>query len=799
MGKAQIFQQEATWIHRLEKEHESTKQQEWMSITLEETRTAIMKTSNWKTPGNDGVANFWLKSITSLHQDLCEALNAIITAPESCPAWLTNGTTYLLPKTEDTRVLKNYRPITCLPTTYKILTSILTEKIYEHLDSNGLLPIEQKGCRRGSYGCKDQLLINKAILEEVRASKKNLTTAWVDYKKAFDSVPHDWILKSLEIYRTSPVIIKFIAKNMQQWSTTLTLNHTEGQMTSRTLNIKSGIFQGDSLSPLLFCVALAPLSSMLNETGYGFKAKCGNKISHLLYMDDLKTYAKNDEEQTGILHIVKIFSDDIKMEFGLDKCATASFRKGKLTTTENIQIDISTNIQQLEPEETYKYLGINEGNGIQHAMMKDRIRKEYYRRLRLINKSELNASNRIDAINTLAVPVVIYSYNIIDWTQQEIQNLDRKTRKILSAEKMHHPKADVDRIYVKRAEGGRSLIQLEAAYKVTTIGLNTYLQANTDHLLRIAKEHENKKRNYSVVKQALKFTKQYNTPDVIRHANDTATSYAKKVKKKANEQSQKQLKEKWKEKAMHGQHPKRLDDGDVDMELSTKWLKTAGLKSETEGFIIAAQDQAISTRYFQANIIKNGSDPNCRFCGQFQETVDHITSGCPMLAKTEYLRRHDKVAAYLHWHICKHNNIPVTEKWYEHRPDTVIDTTDCTILWDTTINTDRAIKANRPDIVLKCKDQKSCLLIDVSIPTDRNTSIKVMEKLSKYKDLEIEIERMWGLKATTVPVVIGALGIIKKGTDDFIKKIPGGITIEELQKIALLGTAHILRKVLSMK
>ena len=76
------------------------------------------------------------------------------------------------------------------------------------------------------------------------------------------------------------------------------------------------------------------------------------------------------------------------------------------------------------------------------------------------------------------------------------------------------------------------------------------------------------------------------------------------------------------------------------------------------------------------------------------------------------------------------------------------------------IQTDREIKANRPDIVIKTKQEISCLLIHMSIPTEKNTSVKVSEKLSKYKDFEIEVEQMWGMKATTIPVVIGALGLI---------------------------------------
>lgn len=619
------------------------------------------------------------------------------------------------------------------------------ETNHEHLEKNEYLPAEQKGCKKGSYGCKDQLIINKAILEEVSSRKKNLTTAWVDYKKAFDSVPHDWILKCLNMYNISPTLTMFLEHSMQQWSTTLTLNHSEGQLKSRKLSINSGIFQGDSLSPLLFCMALAPLSSMLNSTTYGYKTQSGEKINHLLYMDDLKTYAKDDSEQKGLLHTVKTFSDDIKMEFGLDKCAKATFKQGKLTSSENIQIDIGTTIQQLEPEESYKYLGINEGDGIQHSKMKEKIRKEFYRRIRLITKSELNATNRMDAINTLAIPVVTYSFNICDWTEQELQNLDRKTRKILSAERMHHPKADVDRIYLKRSEGGRSLIQLEATYKVTTIGLDTYLKSKDDPLLEIATSHERQKKKYSVVKQAAKFKNQLKVPEVERAQDDTPTTYAKKVKKKAQQEVQKQLKEKWKEKEMHGRYPKRLEEGDVDNVESNQWLRTAGLKSETEGLIIAAQDQSLKTRYLRSKIIKDGTDPNCRICGKFMETINHITSGCPELAKTEYLHRHDKVGAYIHWNICKAYDIQATDKWYEHQPEQVIDRETVTIIWDMPVHTDREIKANRPDIIVKCKENKSCLLIDVSIPTDKNTSVKVVEKLSKYKDLEIEIERMWGM------------------------------------------------------
>ena len=125
---------------------------------------------------------------------------------------------------------------------------------------------------------------------------------------------------------------------------------------------------------------------------------------------------------------------------------------------------ILTEIQELEQGKTYKYLGVEESEGIQHQQMKERLKQEYRRRLRMIMKSELNARNKITATGALAVPVLRYSFGIINWRTEEIKHIDRKTRKMLTMHKMHHPKADIDRIYVKRKEGGRGLVQVEAAY-----------------------------------------------------------------------------------------------------------------------------------------------------------------------------------------------------------------------------------------------------------------------------------------------------------------------------------------------
>ena len=116
---------------------------------------------------------------------------------------MCKGATNLLAKNNDTKDPKNYPPTTCFSTTYKLLTSVLTDRTYSLLEQNDLFPLEQTGCRRGLHGCKDQLMINKMILENCKKIKRNLSCIWIDSKKVFDCVPHDWILRYLELLKVS--------------------------------------------------------------------------------------------------------------------------------------------------------------------------------------------------------------------------------------------------------------------------------------------------------------------------------------------------------------------------------------------------------------------------------------------------------------------------------------------------------------------------------------------------------------------------------------------------------------------
>ena len=159
------------------------------------------------------------------------------------PSRLTRGRTSLLQKDKSKGIVaSNYRPITCLPLTWKLLTGVIADQIYADLDREKLLPEEQKEYRKGSTGPKDLLYIDRAVIKEVKSRNKNLRMAGINYKKAYDMVR---IIECLDLFGVAENIKSLLVNSMKKWKVMLCSGNSE----SGEVEIKRGIFQGDSLSP----------------------------------------------------------------------------------------------------------------------------------------------------------------------------------------------------------------------------------------------------------------------------------------------------------------------------------------------------------------------------------------------------------------------------------------------------------------------------------------------------------------------------------------------------------------------
>ena len=166
------------------------------------------------------------------------------------------------------------------------------------------------------------------------------------------------------------------------------------------VDIRRGIFQGDSLSPLLFVLCMVPLTWLLRRAKAGYEwGNKGFKLNHLLFMDDLKLFAKGKNQIDSLVQTVHIFSQDTGMQFGIKKCGVLIMERGKVIRTDGIRLPDGQHMKDID-ETCYTYLGIFETDKIQEKEMKEKFSREYLRRLRRILRSKLNERNKIMAVNT---------------------------------------------------------------------------------------------------------------------------------------------------------------------------------------------------------------------------------------------------------------------------------------------------------------------------------------------------------------------------------------------------------------
>ena len=490
-------------------------------------------------------------------------------------------------------------------------------------------------------------------------------------------------------------------------------------------------------------------------------------------MDDLKLYAKNEKELDTLVQTVRIFSEDIGMEFGIQKCAMVKLIRGQIVESSGIALPNGAEIRSLEQSEEYKYLGILQSDDTKNKEMKQTTKKECFRRVRKVLKASLNGKNTIESINSWAVATVRYSAGIVSWTKEDLREMDRKTRKLLTVYRCMHPQADVDRLYWKRKEGGGGLISIEDCITIEENSLGYYINTKQDQLLK-----EVCKKNIIKERQSPKEKKRM----IIENR-----------------------KERFREKPLHSAYFKETKDVKDEKE-SWEWLTNGYLKKETEGMLMAAQDQALRTNWVSVMIDKRQGSAMCRLCGERDETISHILSECKKLAQNEYKKwRHDKVAAVIHWHLCHKFGFSCGSKNYEHFVDNtiaVLENEAVKLLWDFSMQTESKIEHNRPDIVVIEKKSKTCYIIDVACPFDTRIEKKEMEKKDAYGDLKYEIFKVYKgevNKVFIIPIIIGALGSVTKRFKSYLEQLKCDVHLEVVQRTCLLGSARILRKVLDTK
>ena len=164
------------------------------------------------------------------------------------------------------------------------------------------------------------------LIKESKARRKNVGRAWINNKNIYDMVPKSWIVECLKMYKISDKVTKFITEAIKIWK-------VESKVVENNLlqvKILRGICLGDALSSLLFVIVMMLLCDIFRKCNGIYKfTKLQEKFNHLKYWDNIKLSAKNEKELKTLIQTIRIYKQDIRIGFGVEKCAMLIIRKGK--------------------------------------------------------------------------------------------------------------------------------------------------------------------------------------------------------------------------------------------------------------------------------------------------------------------------------------------------------------------------------------------------------------------------------------------------------------------------------------
>ncbi|TBU20345.1 reverse transcriptase [Hamiltosporidium tvaerminnensis] len=235
--------------------------------SLDEFVNIINWLPNWKAAGIDGIYNFFIEKLTTLHKYIYDIVKVICLEGTPQADWFYCGLTYLIPKGTP-KTGSDYRPITCMSNLYKLTTKCVTKVVQVEVERRGLLSDNQLGAVRGVQGAKEQALLNVAI------------------NKDLDSIDHAYLTQCIENLNLPDWILKFIKVIISKWKIDISVR-PEKIMSKK---IDRGILQGDSLSPLLFVLCIDPLSQKQCEkyTKVTTHAPLRNIRKILAYFDHIR-------------------------------------------------------------------------------------------------------------------------------------------------------------------------------------------------------------------------------------------------------------------------------------------------------------------------------------------------------------------------------------------------------------------------------------------------------------------------------------------------------------------------------
>ena len=802
----------------------------------------VRKMKPWKAPGPDGLQSFWWKVFGSINAVLYQIILSHLISGKSLPQrWISDGRVVLIYKSGSRSDPSNFRPIACLNTCYKLLTGVVATYLDTYVRERNILPDEQVALRGGIWGCMHAHILDQTLISDAQDQKqKPISVAWIDYAKAFDSLPHSYIKWLLSVVRVPGPLKIFIKGIMDKWRVRYEVRGPRGKTErSSYLQIRSGVLQGDSFSPLLFCLSMAPISHAINsvrgqyETSSGKPKNLQTSLSHLFYMDDLKLYAESSLSLTKQIEVVKSISRDISMKLNMKKCAAAHFipkrlQKDRVVVETDSTTDRSICFPMLDGDAIYKYLGMEQKLGLKESDAWDRVEGKCRKIVHTLWNSDLTFRQKVNFYNTTVIPAFSYVMsNVIKGSGTYISALskgdkiDKKFRKILVELKARYKASCKARLYLPTELGGCGLRSVKDSFEESTIYSWAYLstKAQLRSSLNLFVNMANRGKR-CVVSDAKKVLERHNISYELVQKHSTvivsgtsfvdARTLARHVVQLMRTGNNTSRYESWKALVLAGRV--LCPTSSIDLQTSFAWLSEGKLSSIAVRNVLAAQEGCLLTKSHPAHA-KTSNDTSCRTCGNPRETIQHIIANCPTWLPNLYVDRHDSVSRNIHFKLCQ--KFGLTSRHYSQKADPVLENDSIKLYWNHPVQTKTIIRHNKPDIIVFDKIGKTALIIEVAVSWFTGIEKQINIKMNRYcingnweDELKLPYPRgdnllrelqTTGWKATFLPVVIGATGeVLPNLIEDMQVKL--GFSreatekcIERMQRSAVLGTSRIIK------
>ena len=247
---------------------------------------------------------------------------------------------------------------------------------------------------------------------------------------------------------------------------------TVGSQTIAEEKIQGGIFQEDSLSSQQFVIAMMQLNHVFRKCTKGYEfLKLQEKLKTLIQMDDIKEFTKERGKKIEtLMQIIMIYSQNVGMEFGIEKCATRIMKSGERETVEGKEIASQESFRTVREKENDMYLRILRADTIKQAELKEKSKKKVSWKL---FETKLRYYQRDQHL-------IGYSGLFLKWTPEEIRQMDKK---LMTRHLALQPRDVIDRLYESRKEGGRGLTNMKDFVDASKKVLEDYIKKNKERLI----------------------------------------------------------------------------------------------------------------------------------------------------------------------------------------------------------------------------------------------------------------------------------------------------------------------------